>query len=207
ARRVPARGDQPDRRLVGRPPAPEARLRPDLPAPDRRAARGLLRGAEEAGPEDQRGPAGAPHRRPRPHATGRGRRSANYAVGDEVSLRILRRLREGRGAGAGAEALLVAVCSPRGSEANSFEHSDGKLTKVLVGRLDGALVSSNRAVGRAEKEHRFLGFLSHRHQGPVVLELGQAELVGRDVDARHWRLTKGLSIDAWHSVNPSLEGL
>ncbi len=69
ARRVPARGDHPDRRLVDRPPAPEAGLRADLSAPDRRAARVVLRGAQEAGPQDQRGSAGADDRRRRPRCS------------------------------------------------------------------------------------------------------------------------------------------
>ena len=44
----------------------------DLPAPDRRAARVVLRRAQEAGPQDQRGPAGVPDRRPREDAARRG---------------------------------------------------------------------------------------------------------------------------------------
>ena len=90
ARRVPPRGDQPHRRVVDRPPAPEARLRADLPAPDRRAARVVLRRAQEAGPQDQRGPAGPAHRRPRRRCSPTRPRRRRDAGHDEVALRLLR---------------------------------------------------------------------------------------------------------------------
>ena len=113
-RRVPPRGHQPHRRLVDRSPAAEARLRADLPAPDRRAARVVLRGAQEAGPQDQRGPAGLPHRRSGQDAARRGGGGRRDAGDAEVPLRLLRQLREGRGPGADPQALQLTTAA--GSE-------------------------------------------------------------------------------------------
>ena len=125
ARRVPARGDQPHRRLVDRSPAPEARLRRDLPAPDRRAARVVLRGAQEAGPQDQRGPAGLPGRRPGEDAARRGRGGGRDARDDEVALRLLRQLRQGRRPGADPQALQLTDPLARRGEGEGAATASG----------------------------------------------------------------------------------
>jgi hypothetical protein len=54
--------------------------------------------------------------------------------------------------------------------------------EVFVRLAHGPLMASDSSVGWLQKEHRLLRLLSHRHEGAVILELPQTELIRVDVE-------------------------
>src|SRR5215475_5115864 len=60
---------------------------------------------------------------------------------------------------------------------NSTFNLHGERLEIRVALLDGGLMTANRTIGGLEEKHWFASFLSHGHQRPIILKLGQSVAV------------------------------